>query len=477
MNIIMASSEMTPFAKTGGLGDVLGALPYALAARGHEITVIIPFYRCIENRSEESVLEDVVMMGDHPARFKVIRLTHGRGVTVYAIHKEEYFDRSQLYGTAEGDYQDNAERFIFFSKAVLQTIRSMGWSASILHAHDWQAGLIPLYVKSQKTDGLFKGLSTVFTIHNLAYQGIFSSHEFRHTNLSSEYFSMQGMEFYGRMNLMKGGIVFSDTVTTVSQTYAQEIQTPEYGFGLDGVLRSRMNAIHGISNGVDDKIWNPETDPFITEKFGVKNLEKKHKCKIALLREAGLENAPQKPLFGLVSRFAGQKGMDLLIDSFPQMLEHDALFIILGSGEDKYEKAFKQFAAQYPHRISLTIGFDEALAHRIYAGSDFFLMPSLYEPCGLSQLYAMRYGCIPLVRKTGGLADTVKPWNPKTREGYGFQFSDPRTSAWMEIFVKAMETYPNSKAMAAIQKNAMKEDFSWNHSAKAYETLYQSLQS
>ena len=474
MKIIMAASEMTPFAKTGGLADVMGTLPHALAKRGHEVIVFIPFYRCVDAPSAEFMKDESIMVGSRSARFKIFSIFRKNGVRVFAIRKEEYFDRSELYGLADRDYEDNAERFAFFNQAVMRAMAAMDLDAQVIHAHDWQTALIPVYAQISNP-GLSEPVRTLFTIHNLAYQGAFDSHAFGCTNLPGQFFSMDGLEFYGRFNFLKGGILFADWVSTVSRRYAKEIQTPEHGFGLDGVLRAKHASLTGIMNGVDYSTWNPETDVHLPQQFGAGSITRKERCKSALVEELKLESAVKKPLFGMVTRFARQKGCDLLLQALPEMLQHGALFAVLGNGNAAYEKAFRHMAEQHPGQFAFTTGFNDGLAHRIYGGSDFFLMPSLYEPCGLSQLYAMRYGTIPLVRATGGLDDSVQGWDPKTRRGNGIKFQKADPADLVTGFEQAMDVYRNSKTLATLRQNAMAADFSWDKSAAEYETLYQSL--
>ncbi len=477
MNIVMTASEMTPFAKTGGLGDVMGTLPYALSQRGHAVFVFIPYYRCVQASSPKFLFSDQLEMGQQSVSYSVFQIHQQTGVHVYAIRKEVYFDREFLYGPPEQGYEDNAERFIFFSKAVLRSIQSLGLKTDVIHAHDWQTAFLPVLMHAQKTHGSFPHVSSVFTIHNLAYQGVFDMREAALTHLDAHYFSLHGLEFYGHLNLMKGGILFADAVTTVSRRYAQEIQTSEYGYGLEGVLRERRHLLHGITNGVDYSVWNPEQDRHLPQTFGITSLEGKRPCKIALARELKMEMTQDDPIFGIVTRFAKQKGIDLILAAFPKMLEWGARFAILASGDQSYEKAFQELAIRYPKQIGLRIGYDEGLAHRIYAGSDFYLMPSLYEPCGLSQLYAMRYGAIPVVRATGGLDDTVQQWNPKNQTGDGIKFQKPESDELLTAFEQALQIYRRPKDLSVLRQNAMKMNFSWDQSVVHYETLYQSLQS
>jgi starch synthase len=477
MKILMTASEMTPYAKTGGLADVLGALPHALKACGQDVSVILPYYRSVEKQfpSPKIICSGNIPLGGKHCQFDILQLETKAGVHVYGIRKEEYFDRSYLYGTSSREYEDNAERFIFFSKAILYLIQTLQLQIDIIHAHDWQTGLLPLLIRQKQKEGSLLKAKSVYTIHNIAYQGHFDVREFALTNLPGSYFSSEGMEFYGRMNLMKTGMVYSDAITTVSPRYSREIQTQEFGYGLDGVLRSRKNSVFGIINGVDYKIWDPATDKFLAKNFKISAPAGKKDCKTSLLKSLRLDTTSSKPLFGMVSRLAHQKGIDLLLEVFPRMLKRGACFAILANGDDKFEKAFQKLAAEYPLQFGLKIGFDDALAHQIYGGSDFLLMPSLYEPCGLSQLYALRYGTIPVVRATGGLEDTVESWNPVTKKGNGLKFHDIQVEDFWRAIEKAFELFETPTILNAARKNAMKADFSWENSAREYENLYRTL--
>jgi len=476
MKIIMTASEMTPFAKTGGLADVMGSLPQALSGRGHDISVFIPFYRNVKGPLSETQYKGHVTLGSRKCHFEAVRISTQDNVHVYAIRKDEYFDRAHLYHLPGRDYDDNAERFTFFSKAVVHTISQLGLKPDVIHAHDWQTALVPIYVALDPRTAPTSRRPCVFTIHNIAYQGVFEPSEFRMTNLPDHLFSPHGIEFYGKLNFLKGGVLFADRVTTVSPTYAEEIQTQEYGCGLEGVTRSRRAHLRGILNGIDENTWDPSKDEHIPEKFTVRSLKKKSVCKNALAEELHLDVSGTKPLFGMVTRLAQQKGIELFFKALPEMIHKGAVFAVLGNGDASYETHLRHLAAKHSQQLAVRLEFDEGLAHRIFAGSDFLMMPSLYEPCGLSQLYALRYGTIPLVRATGGLNDTIEAWNAKTHKGNGFKFSDPTAVSLLEGFDRAMHAYRQLKAISALRENAMACDFSWDRSAQEYETLYQSLQ-
>jgi len=474
--ILFAASEVTPFAKTGGLADVAGSLPAALASLGHQVNVVMPLYRSVKEgkfgiKPYEGALS--VPFKGHQLRAGVFTVKKGRNVRLYFIQRDEFFDRSGLYGTPEGDYFDNPERFIFFSRNVLELIKSIGFQPDIVHCHDWQTSLIPVYMKSHyKSDPVLRRAKSVFTIHNLAYQGVFPKETMEVSGLPTELFAMRGLEYYGKMNFMKGGIVFSDIITTVSEKYAQEIQTPEYGYGMEGVLGERRGDIFGILNGVDYTSWNPRTDPHIAAKYSSKDLSGKKKCKEELKKVFDLKGANEFPIIGIISRLAGQKGFDILAEALKDLMILDLCLVILGTGEAKYEKQFAALGKKYPGRLGVKIAFDNVLAHKIEAGSDMFLMPSKYEPCGLNQMYSLKYGTIPIVRATGGLNDTIQRFDPKTGEGNGFKFSAYSSQALLEETQRAINVFQDKKTWIALVKTAMRMDFSWKKSAQKYDEIY-----
>lgn len=476
LKILFAASEVTPFAKTGGLADVAGSLPEALSLLGHQVFTVMPYYRSVKEGSLDLKEFDrplpIPFKGQH-LEARIYTAKQKRITQVYFIQRDEFFDRGGLYGTPGGDYFDNPERFIFFSRSVLEFSKLIGFQPDIIHCHDWQTSLIPAYVKSRyKNDPVLKRARSVFTIHNLAYQGVFSKDMMTISELPLEYFSMKGLEFYGKMNFMKGGIVFSDVITTVSEKYAQEIQTPEYGYGLDGVLRDRRAHIHGILNGVDYSAWNPRTDPHIVANYDRRNLAGKRKCKTDLSKIYGLKGSSDLPILGIVSRLADQKGFDILAEAMDELLKLKLKLVILGTGEAKYEKQFDMLGRKHPGRLGVKIGFDNVLAHKIEAGSDMFLMPSKYEPCGLNQMYSLKYGTIPIVRATGGLDDTIQRFEPQTGEGNGFKFVDYSSKALLEEVRRALEVYSDNTQWIKLIKKAMQMDFSWKKSALRYAEIY-----
>ena len=476
LKILFTSSEVTPFAKTGGLADVSAALPNSLKKLGHEVIVVMPMYRSVmEGGFELTEMRDSVELvwEGRKIRSKVFYTDSGSNLRVYFIRRDEFFDRSMLYGTSEGDYFDNAERFIFFTQAVILLAKMIKFKPHIIHLNDWQTSLVSVYLKTiYKNDDFFKTTATVFTIHNLAYQGIFPSEYMLLSGLPSELFSIEGLEYYGKMNFMKGGILFSDVITTVSEKYSHEIQTAEFGYGLEGVLRKRRNFLFGVLNGADYKEWNPENDPYLVANYGLHDLSGKIKCKKDLIKIFNLNPEEDAPIIGMVSRLADQKGLDLLVSGVEKVLRLGVSLVILGKGDERYEKKLSDLEKKYGSSFGVKIAFDNQLAHKIEAGADFFLMPSRYEPCGLNQMYSMKYGTIPIGRATGGLDDTIREFNPETGEGNGFKFVDYSVEALIEAVKRALKVYQDKNLWLKLMRNAMKEDFSWEKSAKKYENIY-----
>jgi starch synthase len=480
IKVLFASSEIAPFAKTGGLADVCEALPKALVPLGLQPTLVLPLYRTVKEGgwNLKTVMEDLpVQVGDAEITADIYQGRLNDEIPVFFVQHDEFFDRSFLYGTSKGDYVDNAQRFCFFSRAVFALSEALEERWDVIHCHDWQAALIPIYLKATFSDHpLFARVKTVLTIHNLGYQGIFPPETFPLLRLPSRVFSLEGMEFWGKVNLLKGGIIFADQLTTVSPTYAREIQTPEFGYGLDGVLKDQAPKLTGILNGVDYAQWNPVDDPHLPVHYTPDKLAGKVTCKKDLLKRCGLSpDLMEKPLLGVISRLAGQKGVDILSQVVERMMAKGVGLVILGSGEEKYERLLTKMAKRYPKQMSVTIAFDESLAHQIEAGCDIYLMPSLYEPCGLNQMYSLKYGTLPVVRKTGGLADTVVEVNIKQGKGTGFLFStyDPDT-LWKAI-AKALQCFADKDLWGQLIQQAMAQDFSWSKSAREYLRLYQRL--
>lgn len=478
MNILMASSEMVPFAKTGGLADVVGTLPYALQKLDCKVSVIIPYYLMVEKSSipVKMQFEGIpVELGNEKFVGNILKATDIPDIEVYFVQQQQFFGREDLYGTEHGDFEDNAKRFIFFNKMALTFCELMKYEPDIFHCHDWQTGLIPAYVKEfQQAQKRFQKTASIYTIHNIAYQGLFDTYFFYLTGLPPSVYSVNGLEYWGKINLMKAGINFSDFITTVSKKYSDEIKTEEYGYGIDGILRNRADRLTGILNGVDYSVWNPDTDPLIAANYNSRSLAGKKQCKADLLAEFKLPKARKnKPLLGIISRLADQKGFDLLAEIIDTLMQRDLSLVLLGTGEKKYHDLFREIARCYPEKAGIRIAYDNTLAHKIEAGSDMFLMPSRYEPCGLNQIYSLKYGTVPVVRATGGLDDTVQAFQPGTGQGNGFKFYDYSASAFLECIDAALSLYSDKKSWRKIVRNAMKADFSWERSAKEFMQLYQ----
>ncbi len=476
MKIALLSSEVVLYAKTGGLADVAGALPKYLSRAGAEVRVFTPLYR--ETRKKNLPLEKAaeglkIGWAGKTEPFSVLEHRQG-SLSFYFVEKDEYFDRDYLYGTPEGDYPDNGDRFGFFCRAALETLKILGFQPDIIHSHDWQAAMALAYLKFvYAQDPFFSRVRSLFTIHNLAYQGIFEREVLGRIGLPDALFNMEDLEFYGQVNFLKAGILYSTAVSTVSPRYSQEIQTPEFGHRLDGLLRKRRQNLYGILNGVDYSDWNPATDRFIVRNFDADNLAGKTGCKKDLLQSFSLPpEAETEPVVGMVSRLAGQKGFDLLSRAVEEIFRTGANLIILGTGEEVYQNALRSVQKKYPQRFGLMVAFDEALAHKIYAGSDIFLIPSRYEPCGLTQMYSLRYGTIPVVRATGGLDDTIQEFDPDSLAGNGFKFVEYEKTALVDAVRRAVAVYRDKEKWQVLVQNAMACDFSWEKSAAAYLRLY-----
>lgn len=484
MNILLASSEVVPFAKTGGLADVCGALPIALERMGHSVCVFLPAYRQIQNSGTS--IESTGIRFDIPIGNKVVSggllksTLPGSDVPIYLVQQDEYFDRQELYRENGADYRDNCERFVFFCRAVLESIRLLELQIDIVHTNDWQTGLIPAYLKIEydRAPG-FDNIASVMTIHNMAYQGQFWHWDMLLTGIDWKYFNWHQMEFYGGLNLLKTGLVFADSISTVSPRYALEIQSAPHGCGLENVLFNRRDSLSGIINGVDYDVWNPEVDTYITSTYSVDDWsEGKSICKSALQREFRLPENAETPVLGIVGRLADQKGFDLIA----QIIEHwvqwnDVQWAILGTGEPKYHALFEKLAASFPDKVGVRLEFSNAMAHRIEAGADMFVMPSQYEPCGLNQLYSLKYGTVPVVHETGGLADTVFDANGEnlaTGRANGFSFDNYEAGGLEQALNRACEVYRNDKALwNQLVETGMRQDWSWKTSAEKYVELYE----
>jgi len=464
----MVSSEAAPLAKTGGLADVVGALPAALRELGDEAAVVIPRYGSVDLKGARRVYDNIaVYLG--PDRYDISIYQAPAEFPFYLVDCPPLYDRKGFYGEAGMDYPDNHVRFAVFARAALTVARVL-FRTEIFHCHDWQAGLVPALLRSSfATDPTFLGVKTLFTIHNLGYQGLFPKSALEEAGLDPEIFRPGGIEFFGQIAYIKGGIAFADALSTVSPTYAREIQTPEYGFGLDGALRARADVLSGILNGVDYREWDPEVDSLIPARYSVHDLSGKRICKQCLLEEFGLPPAAmERPLAGIVSRFTRQKGADLLAEVAGQLMADGLYLVALGTGDQEYEAFFRQMAAEHPGHIGLRVGFDNGLAHRIEAGADLFLMPSRYEPCGLNQIYSLRYGTVPVVRATGGLDDTIE-------EGTGFKFAEYSGPALLDAVRAASRAFSDGVLWQETMRRGMQKDFSWKASAVRYSALYRRL--
>jgi starch synthase len=472
MRILFVASEGLPFSKTGGLADVVEALPKALVALGHDVAVVLPRYRTTQIKN--ILIKSLTVPMGTSLRFPAIA-DGGRlaGVQYFFVDDPQYFDRDQLYGIGGRDYPDSAERFAEFSRASIELAKQI-WLPDVIHCHDWQSALVPVLLRTAYiADPQLSAIPAVFTIHNMGYHGLFPRDVLARIGLPDSLFRMDALEFFGHVNYLKGGLVFSDYLTTVSRKYAQEIQTTEYGHGLDGVVRTRADRLVGILNGVDYSVWNPEVDSLIAARYSAKDMSGKQVCKRDLLAQFQLpEENLDRPLIGIVSRFADQKGFDLVAEVADEIMEENLAIVALGSGEPKYERMFRELSEQLPDKLAVKIAYDNTLAHKIEAGADIFLMPSRYEPCGLNQIYSLRYGTVPVVRATGGLDDTIEPFDAASGPGTGFKFSEYTGAALMAALREALGAYADKASWRRLQANGMAKDFSWNASALEYGRLY-----
>jgi len=475
MKILFVASEVAPFAKTGGLAEVTGSLPIALKRLGHDVRIILPFYKSVGEgsfpirkgrKSVEVTLAGALHKG-------LLRQTASADMPVYLLENRKFFHRSHLYGTPAGDYPDNHLRYAFFCRGVLDLLKRMDFRPDVLHCHDWQTALVPTILRYEHgEDPFFINTATFFTIHNLAYQGLFPKTALAEMGLDWSCFTIDRLEYYDKVNLMKGGILTADVVTTVSPTYCREILTPEEGYGLEGVLQQRQGDLYGILNGIDTEEWDPATDQEIRKPYTATALAGKAANKKWLQKRLGLEIAPDIPLIGMVTRLAAQKGFDLMAELLPRLAREQLQLVVLGSGDEVYHRLFDRFGRRGAGNISLNIGYDSELARQIYAGSDIFLMPSHFEPCGLGQLIALRYGAVPVVRKTGGLADTVFDARDGVRDPNGFSFDDYTAKALWEALERALQAYRQRDAWKKLVRRGMGSDHSWQQSAGEYEQLY-----
>ena len=473
MRILFVASEGLPFSKTGGLADVVEALPKALVAQGHEVAVVLPRYRGTEAAALIPSL--TISMGGARLRFPAIADGAALdGVRYFFVDDAAYFDREGLYGSGGKDYPDNAERYAEFCRAAIEIAKRI-WPADVFHCHDWQTALVPVLLRtSYSEDPLVKNIPVVFTIHNMGYHGQFPRDVLERVGLPPRLFQPEGIEFYGSVNFLKGGLVYSDYLTTVSRKYAQEIQTKEFGHGLDGVVRKRAERLVGILNGVDYTAWNPAKDELIAANYSEEDLSGKQACKQDLLEVFALPHEHlRRPVIGIVSRFVDQKGFDLIAEQAHELMKEDLVLVVLGTGDRKYEKLFSALAAAYPGRVGLKIAYDNVLAHKVEAGADIFMMPSRYEPSGLNQMYSLKYGTVPIVRATGGLDDSIEPFDVEHGTGTGFKFYEYSGEALLYAVQQALHHYMDERDWTRIQLNGMAKDFSWKRPAGEYANLYE----
>lgn len=487
MKILLATSEMAPFAKTGGLADVAGALPKAMAALGHDVAVVMPFYRMVDREKFQPRLVLPGVQVDLPVGRRSLDIWRtelpGRHasdppVAVYLVEDRGLFNRPQLYGSNGGEYADNALRYGYFCQAALGMLKGLGWMPDVIHCNDWQTALIPTYLANlapMRDDPEFSRIRVLFSIHNMSYQGIYPATTLPQLGLPLSLFRPDALEFYTSLNLLKGGLLYSHELTTVSPQYAREIQTPALGCGLEGVLQARAAHLTGILNGIDISEWNPETDPALPTHYSRADKSGKAACKRFVQERFKLPVKPEVPLLAIISRMVHQKGFDILVGVLSEILAEGVQFVLLGTGQPEYEEYFRQLRDDYPEQVGLEVGFNDALARQIEAGADMFLMPSHFEPCGLNQLYSLRYGTVPIVRRTGGLADSVVDATDSTivwGKGTGFVFGPYADRALRGAIKRAIALYRHEKASwAKLVDNGMAQDFSWDRSAREYETL------
>jgi starch synthase len=469
---------VVPFAKTGGLADVSGALPRAIKVQGHDVRVVMPKYKVVNNQKfglKTLVKSLAIPIGEEIAIVSILQGELERGISVYFVDYKPYFEREELYGTPEGAYEDNAERFILFSRAVLEAIKAIGFQPNVIHCNDWQTGLIPVYLKTLcKNDPFFQRVATILTIHNIAYQGIFPKRALNLASLGEEEFTPEKLEFYGQVSFLKGGLVYADVLNTVSVTYSKEIQSsPEFGYGLEGVVAHRSQDVYGILNGIDYDEWNSAKDEMIPVNYTLEEIDKKRECKRALLEENNLPVNLNRPFVGMISRLTRQKGLDIIGEAIDEIMDLDLYFILLGTGEEEYHRLFSQIGKKYSRKVAIHIVFDNQLSHRIYAGCDLFLMPSRYEPCGLGQLISLAYGTAPIVNPTGGLADTIEEFEPETGKGNGFILREYSASALVSALKRAISVYTRKEDWQRLVRNMMEANYSWAASTKEYLKLYQ----
>ncbi|MBN1128275.1 MAG: glycogen synthase GlgA [Chitinispirillaceae bacterium] len=469
MNIVHATAELYPYAKTGGLADMAGALVSTLAAKGHAISVFMPGYREVFEHPDAHAAEGLLALGNSGGEIRTF--SPEKNLTVFLVCNRAYFDRNGIYGNDGRDFDDNQQRYIFFIRAVVETMRSLRICADIVHCHDWQTALLPLLLQYARLRyGVTLAKKTVFTIHNIAFQGTFPMRSFDRAGLPEELAGISDLEYYGQINMLKGGLIFADQVTTVSPRYAREIRTTEFGCGLDKVVAMRGDRLIGLLNGIDSAVWNPVTDEYLPSRYSAADMSGKYLCRKELLKKLSLGTEYNGPVFGMVCRLTGQKGIDLVLAN-KDLFTSEGRLIVLGTGERRYEEALATLAASATGKIAFCNRQDEALSHLVEAGSDFFLMPSLFEPCGLNQMYSQNYGTVPLVSRVGGLCDTVTDVDREPESGTGITFP-PDAAGFRDGLLRALRLFADTPRLVAVQQRGMRKDFSWINAAMAYEQLY-----
>ncbi len=477
MKIVHVASEMYPYVKTGGLADAVGSLVATLADAGHEVAVFLPGYRAILDHGDATGAVRLqrlrIEMGDAFMSGDVRTFSPRPNLTVYLICREEFFDRRNPYGNGERDYEDNYLRFIFFSKGVVEVLRLNQLRADVVHGHDWQTGLLPVLLRhAEQRHGVTLAMKTIFTVHNIAFQGLFPMRSYYRTNLPDELKGIDGVEYYGQLSMMKAGLLYADRVTTVSPRYALEIQTPEFGCGLDGVVQTRADDLVGLINGIDQTVWNPAIDPHLPANYDAKNPAGKAVCRAGLLQQVGMDPASDAPVFGMICRMTEQKGVQLVLANRDFFKRENVQLVVLGTGDPALEKGMRELAAALPGKVAFAMRLDEPMSHLVEAGSDFFLMPSLFEPCGLNQMYSQAYGTVPLVSRVGGLMDTVIDLKEEPAKGTGIMFA-PTEEGLLEGLERALRLHADRARYTAAQQRGMAKDFGWTHAARAYEQLYE----
>ncbi len=471
LRIAMVSSEAVPFAKTGGLADVVTALGKELVKIGNEVVLLMPLYAGVSLKPTGLISPLRISFGGRQITYSIVQGAY-EGIKLVFVDSPYYFQRSGIYGDSQGGFHDNDERFLFFTRACLEYFRRKEERPDVFHCHDWPTGLLPLFLKTHYYHEALSKSAVVFTIHNIAYQGNFPGNRFSLLELGQEFFNSENVEFFGAVSYLKSGLLYSDLVSTVSRRYAQEIMTSEFGCRMQGVLSSRKERVFGVLNGIDEEIWDPESDPHIVRNFNSTDLSGKLECRRDLLRLAGWDPELSRPVIAIISRLALQKGLDLLETAVDGLLQLDTQLMVLGSGGQRYERFFQRLQAKRPDRVNVTLRFDDVLAHRMEAGADMFLMPSRYEPCGLNQMYSLRYGTAPIVRATGGLDDTVEEWNEESGKGNGFKFQEYDAEAMLRAVSRARNCFENKSSWTRMLKNGMSGNFSWRNSALQYMSLY-----